>query len=292
MMSSKSGSRVAFTLIELLVVIAIIAVLIGLLLPAVQKVREAAARLQSTNNLKQIILATHSCAATQDDVFPSLSGHNQFTRTLGRPQFLAIMPYIEQGAVLTAYTVVYGPQSSGDPTTPITTGNDFVIRLYLSPSDPTLPSKPTGVSSYASNAIVFGDSRSLNSGFSDGMSNTIAYSEHYAICGGYRFDWFQDGAVGPSGGIPIERVASFADRSAGDFYPGAPLVPTAIPSLTFQVRPTASDCDPRMAQTPYSGGMLVAMCDGSVRTLAGGMSSATYWGAVTPDGGEVLGSDW
>ena len=53
-----------------------------------------------------------------------------------------------------------------------------------------------------------------------------------------------------------------------------------------------SDCDPHLAQTPHSGGMLAAMCDGSVRTLAGGMSPATYWGAVTPDGGEVLGSDW
>ena len=49
---------------------------------------------------------------------------------------------------------------------------------------------------------------------------------------------------------------------------------------------------PSIAQTPHSAGMLVALADGSVRTLAPSMSPATYWGAVTPNGGEALGSDW
>lgn len=71
--------------------------------------------------------------------------------------------------------------------------------------------------------------------------------------------------------------------------------PTSVGSvlgLTFQVRPSLSQCDSRIPQTPHTGGMLAGMGDGSVRTLAGGMSEQTFWGAVTRAGGEVLGSDW
>ncbi|HEY2909300.1 MAG TPA: DUF1559 domain-containing protein, partial [Gemmataceae bacterium] len=94
-------SRRGFTLIELLVVIAIIAILIGLLLPAVQKVREAAARMACSNNLKQMSLGTINCADTnQGRLPPSVGlypGNTAATNQSDGGLFLHILPYIEQG---------------------------------------------------------------------------------------------------------------------------------------------------------------------------------------------------
>jgi prepilin-type N-terminal cleavage/methylation domain-containing protein/prepilin-type processing-associated H-X9-DG protein len=275
-----------FTLIELLVVIAIIAILIGLLVPAVQKVREATARIQCSNNLKQMSLATVNCSDQHQGILPPgdglYPGQTPSDRNSYASVFFHILPYIEQD---NAYNLTL---HQGDPHgqngnfltyTPFWNNLNAHVKTYVCPSDPSNTSNGgwnSGLSSYAYNAQVFpvdwnGRSR-YPASLSDGTSNTIMYTEQRASCVGFWPDW------GPS----------LADAS----WP-QPVGPAAI----FVTRPPGTGCPYSagnfyVATSPHTNGINVGLGDGSVRFVAQSINANTWWHALTPDGGEVLGPDW
>ena len=320
----KTAPRRAFTLIEVLVVIAIIAVLIGLLLPAVQKVREAAARIKCINNLKQLGLAAHNYHDSQGHLPPVIGYYPPASGTHGTC-FFHLLPYLEQGALYeNARGLVPFPAPDG-PTLAYYPGNKNVysqpVKIFLCPSDPsvgpdgvvTINGFPFGASSYAPNATVISDRFALtpqgkariDTDIPDGTSNTILHAEKYARCTNTTMaPKFQDGgtAWAYSGAAPFPWQPPPMSPPRAGFVPAFAIrtfaangAPNAIgEGSIFQVQPTPflGNCDPTRASTPHSGGIQVGLADGSVRTLAPSMSGKTWWAAVTPAGGEVRGSDW
>ena len=143
------GKRSAFTLIELLVVIAIIAILIGLLLPAVQKVREAAARMQCANNLKQMGLALHGYADARKGMLPSGGeGTDPVTKATifdKHSTFSYILPHLEQANVFTLIDLRF---AYNDPASPQNqTAAKAKIALFLCPSNAVYQDDPDGYGS-------------------------------------------------------------------------------------------------------------------------------------------------
>jgi prepilin-type N-terminal cleavage/methylation domain-containing protein len=308
----RRASRAGFTLIELLVVIAIIAILIALLVPAVQKVRESAARTQCANNLKQVVLATHGTndaykalppVAAPDGWTPITAAAKPYN---GSPYtvFTFLLPFVEQDPVYKALTK--GPCPPGG----YCGGQYFqVVPTYVCPSDPSVT--PTGFSMttaggangfaagcYGANYLVFGDpsqgsdyycvqgSNSIPRSFPDGLSNTIFFGEVYASCGQL--------------GSPANAAASLWADSTLPWRPimchnnpGKNVSPGYNPCFMFQVLPRVfNTCDPARAQSGHIGGMNVGLGDGSVRFISQSISYATWTGACDPRDGVPLGSDW
>jgi prepilin-type N-terminal cleavage/methylation domain-containing protein len=194
--------RRGLTLIELLVVIAIIGVLIGLLLPAVQKVREAANRMVCTNNVKQISLAVHSFHDTYGAVPPVwYQAPPKFWN-----MFFSLLPYLEQNNIYQQGLAALQPGPSWNPTN-TSQGGEYggyyiranVIKTYVCPSDPTEPSNVDTYwtaaaagwanGNYAGNAMVFDpvanqpvSTLNLVTSMPDGTSNTVTFAHKYKRC--------------------------------------------------------------------------------------------------------------
>jgi prepilin-type N-terminal cleavage/methylation domain-containing protein len=269
-------SKRGFTLIELLVVIAIIAILIGLLLPAVQKVREAAARSTSQNNLKQLSLACHTLADANNGYLPpayvAANGSGPYSSATGTSHFF-LLPFIEQTAL---YNGGVFPANSTN-----------VVKTFIATLDPTvsngLASNGYAAANYAVNSNttqpVFPSPSSLRfpGGISDGLSNTVFFAEKKSSC-----------TTASSGGS-----IGWTNWAGNNTTAGSSTVPyfTSILPPQPQLSP-ATTCNGLQPHFLSASGCQVGMGDGSVRGVSSGVSAPTWLQVITPSSNEVINSDW
>lgn len=320
MSRSLPRNQRGFTLIELLVVIAIIAVLIALLLPAVQQAREAARRTQCKNNLKQLALALHNYENTHS-VFPPGSIGYPFVWSAQAQ----LLPFVEQGSLqnllnfnvppLTAFQGSYDATAVGQNNTAAQTP----LALMTCPSDgDRVPGSTFGGISYpaclgsglvnngsSSNAdgVIFTRSRTRIGELTDGTSNTVAFSEQLLGDG-------QNAA--PTNGDYRRRVIELAAATAttpaacvatagpwrgnrGEIWVNGHLASTMYNHF-YPPNANSPDCHNghhnmglTAARSNHTGGVNIALCDGSVRLAGDSINLDTWRALATRSGGEVTG---
>jgi prepilin-type N-terminal cleavage/methylation domain-containing protein/prepilin-type processing-associated H-X9-DG protein len=275
-------SRQAFTLIELLVVIAIIAILIGLLIPAVQKVREAAANAQCKNNLKQIGLAVHNYESANRSV-PSEGGATTLNGGPGNSAsvFFNLLPYLEQQSL---YACANGP------------GQNQPLPVFVCPSDSTASggvppiNSATGLQalgSYNYSTYAVGNPNggvfpgytnppfriSLNTAMPDGTSTTIITGEQVQICGGM-------GTQGnPWGTISNRRFSGSINLSPRAIAEGV--------NTAACTPPPGPPPGRAVFASPHSTSLNFLMGDGSVQTCSGSVDvTAVLIPALTARAGD------
>jgi prepilin-type N-terminal cleavage/methylation domain-containing protein len=327
---AKRQGRKGFTLIELLVVIAIIAILIGLLLPAVQKVREAANRAKSQNNVKQLALAVQSCGDAYTGSLPPMyndlqTGVGPFSSARGTLHYF-ILPYMEQDNLFRN-----GGISNDQLSNTLTVPNQAINRpvpSYICPSEYTTTAGMDGVmaiTNYAANFQVFGQPGGTgfcyNNGntiltnattapfrgranmpatFADGTSNTVIFAEKLGKGNGAAttrnvFAGTTTGATVYTPSVITNLAGTYWGGTAqSNTYPTTDLMPMFgyFNLMPPQPKPAASAVDISRPNAMTAGGCVVGLADGSVRNVSSSVSALTWWQACVPADGQVLGSDW
>ncbi len=316
--------QLAFTLIELLVVIAIIGILIALLLPAVQKIREAASRMQCQNNLKQIGLATHNYHDTNGTLPPAwtpdsgggttviASGFNNKPGVTFCTLFFLILPDLEQGPLynLGAIAPGTGPVGYNNRNTVGAT----IVKPYLCPSDSSKNSNigryGWALSSYAANLLIFTPHGpgTLVTAMPSGTSNTVLFAERQKLVtpswtGETDCTWaMHPNYVSHGWDTPVFGWAEYGNWLTSNNpppYDPSILKPAGRASdgpepvgMPFQTAPPFSAANWTITQSSHSGVMVVGLGDGSARTVQNGMAPETWRRACIPNTGLPPGSDW
>jgi prepilin-type N-terminal cleavage/methylation domain-containing protein/prepilin-type processing-associated H-X9-DG protein len=269
--------RVGFTLIELLVVVAIIAVLLGLLLSAVQKTRDAAARIRCANNLRQLGLALHQYHDSNGTFPAGMRWQNGTDRYLMMSWLTQILPYVEQEQLLLSSQKAY-QESTWPFNNPPHVGLDTIVNTFVCPADsrvfdPQFAPRDMlevaltsylgieGKDLYGQDGILFRDSHIRMGDITDGTSQTLLAGERPPSAD-FQFGWWYAGAG--------QQFTGSADMVLGvqeqDVIPYS-LAPCPQGSYQFGPGQVNDQCDMFHFWSLHAGGANFVFADGSVHFL-------------------------